>query len=112
MILVIDTQNQENYAAHEGFNGEYYWKMKGGSSYKILNVPQGADPEEIVDMVRGDIEESNDYFRVNIIGYGFESDSWLSRFETSQLEYDGEITYPEPTIDYLEVNDQFAGVGL
>jgi len=111
MILVIDTQNQENYAAHQGFTGEYYWKMKGGSSYKIQNVPQGADPAEIVELVRKDIEESNDYFRVDIIGYGFESDDWMSWFEISQLEYDSEITCPEPVIDYLEVTE-FAGLGI
>ena len=111
MILVIDTQDQENYAAHQGFNGEYYWKMKGGSSYKILNVPK-VDPAEIVEMVRGDIEEDNDYFRVDIIGYRFESDDYMSSFEKSQLEYDGEITYPEPMIDYSVVNDQFAGQGI
>ena len=112
MILVIDTQDQENYAAHEGFTGEYYWKMKGGSSYKVINVPKGVDPAEIVELVRRDIEEDNNYFRVSIIGYGLESDDWLSSFETSQLEYDGEITSPEPVIDYLEVTDQFSGVGL
>jgi hypothetical protein len=103
MILVIDTQDQENYAAHQGFTGEYYWKFKGGSSYKILNVPKGADLEEIVELVRGDIEEDNDYFRSAIIGYSLQSDGWISDFERSQLEYEGEITYPEPMIDYMEV---------
>jgi hypothetical protein len=103
MILVIDTQDQENYAAHQGFTGEYYWKFKGGSSYKILNVPKGADPAEIVELVRGDIEEYNDYFRSAIIGYTLQSDGWISDFERSQLEYEGEITYPEPMIDYMEV---------
>jgi hypothetical protein len=85
--------------------------MKGGSSYKVINVPLGVDAKEIVELVRKDIEESNDYFRVDIIGYGFESDDWLSGFETSQLEYEGSIQYPEPVIDYLEVNE-FAGLGI
>jgi len=31
MMLVIRTQFQENYAAHQGFTGEYRWKMKGGA---------------------------------------------------------------------------------
>ena len=39
MMLVIRTQFQENYAAHQGFTGEYRWKMKGGSEYKVKNVP-------------------------------------------------------------------------
>jgi hypothetical protein len=37
-ILVIDTQFMENYGAHD-WDGEgacpQYWKMKGGSSYKV-----------------------------------------------------------------------------
>ena len=82
MMLVIDTQDRENYAAHQGFTGEYYWKMKGGQSYKILNVPQGADPAEIVELVRGDIEDSdNNYFRSEIIDYNLQDDGWMSPFE-------------------------------
>ena len=112
MILAIYTQDQENYAAHNGFTGEYYWKMKGGSVYKIINVPKGADLEEIVELVRADIEEDNDYFQVDIVGYRLQQDDYQSEFELSQLEWEGKIAYPEPVIDYLEVNDQFAGVGL
>ena len=112
MILAIDTQDQENYAAHQGFNGEYHWKFKGGSCYKIINVPRGADPEEIVELVRGDIEEDNNYFRTDIIGYRLVADDYLSEFERSQLAWEGKIDYPEPMIDYSVVNDQFAGLGI
>ena len=109
MMLVIDTQDRENYAAHQGFTGEYYWKMKGGQSYKILNVPQGADPAEIVELVRGDIEDlDNNYFRSEIIDYNLQNDDWMSPFERSQLEYEGAIQYAEPTIDYNEVNGALA----
>jgi hypothetical protein len=103
MIIVIDTQDHENYAAHTGFDGTYRWKAKGGSSYKITNVPAGADASEIVDMVRSQIELDDEYFTTAIIGFHVEADDYLSWFERSQLEYDGEIRYPEPTIELGEL---------
>jgi len=106
MMLVIDTQDRENYAAHNGFTGEYYWKMKGGSSYKVLNIPQGVDPAEIVETVRSDIEDlDNNYFRSEIIDYNLQEDGWMSAFERSQLEYEGAIVAPEPTLDYNELKN-------
>lgn len=103
MVLVIQTQYRENYAAHQGFTGEYYWKNKGGDSVKVLNVPTDANLEEIVEVLRGELEQSNDYVQEYIIGYGLEEDGWLSDFETSQLEYEGEITYKEPTYQYADL---------
>ncbi len=107
MMLVIQTQDYENYAAHQGFNGEFYWKAKGGSEFKVTNIPQGVDPAEVVELVRADIEQDNEYFQTTIIGYGVESDDYLSWFEKSQLEYDGEIQFKEPVIDYAEVNSRY-----
>lgn len=103
MMLVIQTQDYENYAAHQGFTGEYYWKAKGGSEYKITNIPTNADLDEIVSMVRDQIERNDDYFQTTIIGYGTEPDTYLSWFEKSQLEYDGEIQFKEPEIEYMEI---------
>jgi hypothetical protein len=108
MILVIDTQDYENYAAHQGFDGSFYWKAKGGSSYKITGVPAGVDPDEVVEMVRNQIEQDNDYFQTSIIGYSMQSDDYMSWFEKSQLEYDGVITYREPEIEYNELQAQHA----
>jgi len=110
MILVIDTQDQENYAAHQGFTGDYYWKMKGGQSYKITNLPQGVDPAEVVEIIRADIEENNNFFRSDIIGYSLQADDWMSPFEKSQLEYEGEIRYKEPTIDYRDYLMEAIGI--
>ncbi len=107
MMLVIQTQDYENYAAHEGFNGQFYWKAKGGSEFKITGIPQGVDPAEVVELVRSDIEQDNPYFQTTIIGYGVEADDYLSWFEKSQLEYDGEIQFREPVIDYAEVNSRY-----
>ena len=106
MMLVIQTQDYENYAAHEGFTGAFRWKAKGGSEYKITNVPANVDHDEIVDMVRPEIERFDDYFQTFIIGYGIEPDDYLSWFEKSQLEYEGEIAFAEPLLDYNEVVDK------
>ena len=107
MMLVIETQCYENYAWKEdgsiGTGAQAYWKAKGGSSYKILGVPTNVDLDEVVTLVRGDIEKSNDYSQETIIGYGLEADDWLSGFERSQLEYDGDIAYPEPFIEYSDI---------
>ena len=99
MIVVIATQDHENYAAHQGFTGDYYWKAKGGSEYLITDVPADADAMEIVKQVRADIEQANDYFRTDIIGVSLESDDYMSWFEQSQLEYEGKITYPAKELD-------------
>ena len=98
MMLVIQTQNQENYGAHDwDGKGEcpQYWKFKGGNEFKVTNVPLNIDYAEVVEAVRKDIEESNDFYRVDIISWGIESDDYLSWFEKSQLDYEGEITYPK-----------------
>lgn len=111
MMLVIQTQNYENYAWVDGeiqTGPNAYWKAKGGSEYKILGVPSQVDPEEIVSCVRAQIEESNDYFIVTIVGYGMESDDYLSWYEKSQLDYEGEIRYPEPVLEYQDLVDRSA----
>jgi hypothetical protein len=99
MMLVISTQCYENY----GTETDPYWKAKGGSEYKILGVPTDVDLDEVVTLVRGDIEKSNDYVQETIIGYGMEADDYLSDFERSQLEYDGDIEFPEPFIEYSDL---------
>lgn len=106
-MLVISTQDYENYAAHGGFDGSFYWKAKGGSDFKITGVPVNADPAEVVELVRSEIERNDEYFQTSIIGYSIESDDYLSDFERSQLEYEGSIAYPEPVIEYAELNARY-----
>lgn len=107
MMLVIETQCYENYAWNEdgsiGTGPDAYWKAKGGQSYKILGVPTDVDLDEVVSMVRSNVERSNDYVRETIIGYGLEADDWLSGFERSQLEYEGQIQFSEPVIEYSDL---------
>lgn len=108
MMLVIQTQNYENYAWVDGeiqTGSGAYWKAKGGSEFKITNIPYPCDVEEIVSLVRHEIERADDYYIVDIVGYNVEPDNYLSWFERSQLEYDGEIQFPEPEIDYEELVD-------
>ena len=111
MMIVIDTQYKENYGAHD-WDGvgacPQYWKFKGGSSYKITGVPLNIDYAAVVDMVRGEIEHSDDYSEQYILNWAVESDDFLSWFEKSQLEYDGEITCKEPEIEYSELNARVA----
>ena len=109
MMLVIRTQFMENYGAHDwDGTGEcpQYWKMKGGSEYKITNVPLNIDYQEVVSMAN--VETDNEYCREYILDWSMESDDYLSWFEKSQLEFDGEITSKEPVIEYSELNGAFA----
>ena len=111
MMLVIDTQYMENYGAHDwDGKGEcpQYWKMKGGSSYKIVGIPAGTELQTVLELVTPEIERDNDYCREYIIGTHGEADDWLSEFERSQLEYEGEIQFKEPTIEYGFLVDKVA----
>jgi hypothetical protein len=99
MMLVIETQYLENYGTPE----EPYWKMKGGDMVKVLGIPLNIDYDAVVDMVRDEIEYKNPYAEKYIIGWGIESDDFLSDFERGQLDYEGEIVFPEPTIEYKEL---------
>jgi hypothetical protein len=105
MMLVIRTQFMENYGAHDwDGTGEcpQYWKMKGGSEYKITDVPLNIDYQEVVSMAN--VETDNIGCREYILDWSIESDDYLSWFEKSQLEYDGVIACKEPTIEYSELN--------
>jgi hypothetical protein len=109
MQLLITTQTQENYGAHD-WDGvgqcPSYWKFKGGQDYKYdLGSALRNDETlaEIVEHFRAEIEEDNDYYRNHIIGYEVVSDDYLTEFERSQLEYEGSITYPATRLTMKEV---------
>ena len=110
MMLVIQTQVFENYAWDEngnlGTGDKAYWKAKGGCSYKIKNVPLNIDYAAVVKAAP--VGQDDDYFREYVIDWSIESDDWLSGFERDQLEYDGEIAYPEPWAEYAAVVDNVA----
>lgn len=97
MILVIRTQYCENY----GTATEPYWKNKGGTEYKILNVNLNQNlASEVVAKVESLIVKNDDYQQEYIVDWSWEKDDYLSWFEQSQLEYDGKINFAEPTINF------------
>jgi hypothetical protein len=100
MQLLITTQTQENYGAHD-WDGEgecpQRWKFKGGQDYRYDLGKFGRSQEALTELVmalRGQIEEDNDYYRNHIIGWEVVADDYLTEFEQSQLEYEGRIAYP------------------
>lgn len=109
MMLVIRTQYMENYGAHDwDGKGEcpQYWKMKGGSEYKVLNVPTNIDLGEVV--AAAGVTRDDDYCREYVLNWGLEDDDYLSQFERDQLEWDGEIQFKEPVIEYADLVDNCA----
>lgn len=98
MKLLITTQIHENYGAHDWDGvGEcpQYWKAKGGNDYVVKAFRGGEEAATALVMaVRSRIEESSDYYQESIIGWDVVEDDYLTEFERSQLEWDGEILYP------------------
>ena len=106
MMIVIRTQYHENYGAHDwDGTGEcpQYWKSKGGSEYKILDIPLNIDYNGCVVFALTGIESDNEYCREYMIDWTIEDDNYLSWYEKSQLEYDGAVLYKEPTMTYNDV---------
>jgi hypothetical protein len=100
-MIVIQTQYRENY----GTATEPYWKFKGGSEYKVTNTPDLSDEEvtELVMSLRDRIEYRESMSEEYVTDWFTAPDTYLSWFEKSQLEFDGEITFKEPTINYEEL---------
>ena len=84
--------------------------MKGGSEYKVKNVPLNIDYASVVEMA--DVEQDNEYAKESIVDWSIEPDDYLSWFEKSQLEYEGTIVAPEPTLNYNELNEALAWSNL
>lgn len=98
MMIVIETQYLENYGTEE----DPYWKAKGGSCYKVTNVPLNVDYKSVVEAVKGEIEYKSPFSEQYIVGWFIQEDGFLSDFEKSQLEFDGEILFREPEIAYAD----------
>jgi hypothetical protein len=93
--LLISTQYYENYGAHD-WEGEgpcpQYWKAKGGSDYVVKKFK--GDATTAVMCLRSQIESDNEHFKENIIDFRVVADDYLTEYEQSQLDYEGEIRYP------------------
>jgi hypothetical protein len=94
--LHIYTQDQENYGAHD-WDGEgacpQYWKFKGGQDFFVKGIKNDEEATMAVMALRSQIEEDNQYFRRQIIGWSIVPNDYMTDFEKSQLEYEGKITY-------------------
>jgi len=95
--LLITTQVYENYGAHDWDGvGEcpQYWKPKGGSDYVVKKFKDFSKVTETVMALRGQIECDNQGFRETIINFEVVADDYLTEFEQSQLDYEGQIRFP------------------
>ena len=108
MKLHIVTQYMENYGAHD-WDGEgecpQRWKFKGGEDYfyQLGAVEPAAEHiEELIFVLREQIEWSDVGSSQQIVGYGIVEDSFMTEFERSQLEYEGSIAYPAKTLVLAE----------
>ena len=95
--LLITTQVYENYGAHD-WDGQgqcpQYWKAKGGSDYVVKKFKDLNKVTETVMALRSQIECNNEGFRETIIGWEIVGDKYLTEFEQSQLDYEGQIRFP------------------
>lgn len=68
MKIIIETQIRENYAAHTGFTGEFYWKMKGGNTYIAEDIQLGqADDLSFWKTLEQNVCSFDNYFEEYII---------------------------------------------
>lgn len=85
-VTVIQTMCRENYAAHNGFDGNFAWKNKPGSTY-IVHSTDPVEVNEVADLID---EAPNDVHYEYITDQFEADDDYKSEFLKSQIEYDGE----------------------
>jgi hypothetical protein len=84
MITVIQTMCRENYAAHNGFTGDFHWKNKPGSTYII----ESTDPVDVATVEGLILDEPNDvHYEYTVDKFTADAD-YESEFVKSQKEYD------------------------
>ena len=107
--MILTTQVYENYGAHD-WDGEgecpQYWKAKGGNDFVVLNVDINR-AMEIADAATKQINESSVYFQETVIAWEVVADDYLTEFERSQLEYEGEVRYGPIEIVIDEMVDYY-----
>lgn len=88
--LVILTQVYENY----GSESKPHWKPKGGDNYVVPNFTQFNEAQAVVDSIRDQCEIDDEFYNEYIVDWYVAEDSYLTRDERLQLEFEGRITYP------------------
>lgn len=106
--LIISTQYMENYDV-DGVSEEGYWKYKGGSDYKIVNIDlsnlnattgnpfHSAFIDEICDIITYDNGMSREY----VLDWFLVEDGYLSEYETRQIEGDERNFYHDHVIEKI-----------
>ena len=85
MKVLIETSCRENYAAHNGFTGEFYWKNKPGGYYIVEGASVDVVEKEVVPLLD---EEPNDVHYEYVTNVAEVDDDYESWFLKSQKEYD------------------------
>jgi hypothetical protein len=88
MKLIIEMQDEENYAAHGGFDGNFRWKYKIGATYVINNVDVN-ELDAIVKEVEPFISEDSEYFKSYIATWYVLADDEDTEYVKNQKEYGG-----------------------
>lgn len=83
---VIETMCRENYAAHNGFTGQFAWKNKPGSTY-IVETTSKDDLLEVCQLIE---DEPNDVHYEYITNQFVADDDFESQMSKWQKEYDPE----------------------
>jgi hypothetical protein len=96
--IYVMTQDYENYGSED----EPYWKPKGGSDYFIPNFTGTQEQAiEVVNSMADKIEYSNEYATSTILGVEVVADDYMTEFEQSQLDYEGQIRYPARVLEQV-----------
>ena len=76
----------------------FYQPQAGMHGFKVLPIAAfaGGDEEAVkaIFCLRNQIESDNEYIRENIISWNIVSNDYLTEFEQSQLDYEGQIRFP------------------
>ena len=86
MKLIIEMQDEENYAAHNGFTGAYRWKYKIGETYVVNNID--VPTEYLIDELKPFIETADDYYKSYIATWYILKDDADTEYVKSQKEQD------------------------
>lgn len=104
MKILICTQYLENY----GTATDPYWKNKGGNEF-IVDLPEDFRQDHemaekkalmLADALVDKIEYKNAFTEEYVVGISLVEDDFMTSFEQSQLELDGEILYPANRVSY------------
>ena len=87
MKLIIEMQDEENYAAHNGFTGEYRWKYKIGTTYVVNNI-EFNNIDTIIEEVTPFINCDNDDYKSYIANWYILADNEDTEYVKSQKEQD------------------------